>query len=266
MTILVEYFGPDDVRSIRDTDFTAAGFSEQETVTWSQDNGFEVELPDDVAAWVLAQGSFRVPGKESFAESLEYILDSRIAETLPELATSLGVVVDDTAPGLARFFPRVVSGTGTGVSNSTTETTVITATMSSLAVGDSLLGRLAALVTNNTGSDQTITFRLKVRGVTVCTVAPSIPSNGTVYHMVSSFEGLFMNIGITIFLGSMVMDLALANNTATGLGPWPRILSPSLLTLGNDVPIEVTAQPGAASSNLKVENSQMTLRLGRISL
>lgn len=65
MTVRIRYVGPSDVREISNADFTPMGLSHA-TVRFERANNFEMDLPEEVAALLLAQGDFEAEDVEDF--------------------------------------------------------------------------------------------------------------------------------------------------------------------------------------------------------
>lgn len=59
MTVLIEYVGAADRRVIRPQDALTAGIVIGQNYEWNKANGFEVEVPDDLALWLTASTDFR---------------------------------------------------------------------------------------------------------------------------------------------------------------------------------------------------------------
>lgn len=63
----VRYIGKADTRRVSAADFTAAGLVWSDLV-WNKANGFEVNVGDDIAAFLLTQGSFELETEEVFGD------------------------------------------------------------------------------------------------------------------------------------------------------------------------------------------------------
>lgn len=80
MTTRINYIGTSDLRVVRRTDILAADLSDPgQDLIWRQENGYELDVADDIALFLVSQGDFLTDEAMSFGEVLEEFLVNGVA-------------------------------------------------------------------------------------------------------------------------------------------------------------------------------------------
>lgn len=186
---------------------------------------------------------------------------------LPNLSAPAagGTWIDATDPGnpLLNFRSQFV--TGTAVANTTTETTTASFDITDFRVNDSITVTLFGTLTNNTGSNQNTTVRVKMTGITLAFDFTAVPTSASARSGSGTVEITGTEF-LAQFRGGAAgrVGLSGAGSTGADFGTLTRaaLIGGSTLTVGNTYTVTVTVQHGSASSNLSSQWS-VSVKRGR---
>lgn len=206
-----------------------------------------VKIGDGVSDWSeLKEIGY---GKENTGVAAALIAD------LPDLTFPVGggLWMDTTDPDnpLALVRGQYVVASG-DVANTTTETTNVSYTIDDFQINDTINIVILGGLTNNVGSNQNCTIRIKMTGVTLAFDFTAIPTS-------ASARSIFGTVTIAgaDFLGLRAgaagrLNLSGAGSTGADFGGLARavLVGSSALTAGDPLAVTLTVQHGSASANL----------------
>lgn len=208
MTMRVNYIGSDDFRIVRRTDMVSRGLSDPgQDLVWSKLNSYELDLPNDVAAFLLAYSgefadddslSFGAAVREAFSGRLLGVAELQLAQTNATSTMALipGAQVEVECSGkplrVAFDFPSSNSTTGQG-GNYLMEESLDGVTFASINTALAFAGSIANLVmlysimATRTPAAGLVVYRMKfarfTSGTVSCGSSTGIPATLSVTEL-----------------------------------------------------------------------------------
>lgn len=194
-------------------------------------------------------------------QSVKFYVDevSTQVANLPELANGVGTTINTATVGFVKVdnaFEKL-NVPPLNIVNTATETSVFSSGYSfpanSLALTLFLRSGFSAVMTNNTGSNQNVTFRLKLGGSTICTYAfTAITTSATNRSVRLEIATSFIDYFGFRASGSSNMSIGAAGS-GLDFGTITKHLDTGVLLVPTSaVAYDLTVQFGAASANLSL--------------
>lgn len=207
-----------------------------------------VKIGDGVSDWSeLKEIGY---GKEDAGTAAALIAD------LPDLTVPAegGLWIDTTDPDAPLLMVRSQNHEGVEVVNTTTETTSASFDITDFQPNDSISVVIFGGMTNNTGSNQNMTVRVKMTGITLAYDFTAIPTSASARSLAGSVEIIGTEfIGLLRGGAAGRLGLSGAGSAGADFDTLSRavLIGGSTLTAGNTYNVTVTVQFAAASTNLK---------------
>lgn len=236
---------------VTDATNVAAAGATMNTATTLAGNGYF--LDEDTMA---SNDATKVPSQQSVRAFAEATSADAVA-ALPEWTDGVGTELNDTVGGFLSLNNVIHQGnSGSSVQNTTSETSMIAATISPGVPDLNWVWRVefGGAYTNNTGSNRDITFRIKGQNLPIFVFAiTAVPTSATARYFRGSAIFRFANLGGIRPFGAASMTLGAAGS-GYDLGSISRIAEiTSALDGSSPIALDFTAQHSASSNSLSTQ-------------
>lgn len=174
-------------------------------------------------------------------------------EDLPELADGVGTRLNEDVEGFIGIDSTILVPSSTPVaSNTVAETTISTFSLeTSIDVGDGLEIFIGGAITNNTGSDRTVTLTLKLGSIVLITWPTiNIPSDATARNWAGRVNLVGSSFIGTRLFGTGVLFISGTTTSAVDLGTYTRVSPGNVIDTSTSLTLTTTMS--TASNNLSV--------------